>query len=57
MVMKYFIIIFVIISKNILTEEFTWNSTSIISKIHETTLPDGEKHLSFKDNRGIAFSS
>ena len=45
------------VSSNLFAEEFFWNSTAIISKVHETTLPNGEKHTSFKSNGGLAFSS
>ena len=55
--MKHLIIIFLFLSKNLLTDEFSWDSTSVISKVHETSLPNGEKHMSFKSNGGITFSS
>jgi len=44
-------------SFNLFAEEFSWNSTSVISKVHETSLPNGEKHTSFKSNGGMTFSS
>ena len=43
--MKYFLIILFIISSNLFAEEFSWDSTSVISKVHETSLPNGEKHI------------
>ena len=55
--MKYFLIIIFVISSNLSAEEFSWNSTSVISKVHETSLPNGEKHTSFKSDGGITFSS
>ena len=55
--MKYLLIIIFIISNNLFGEEFVWDSTSIISKVHETSLPNGEKHTSFKSNGGMTFSS
>ena len=55
--MKYFLIILFIISSNLFAEEFSWDSTSVISKVHETSLPNGEKHTSFKSNGGLSFSS
>ena len=39
--MKYFLIILYIISSNLFAEEFSWDSTSVISKVHETSLPNG----------------
>ena len=55
--MKYFLTIFFFISSNLFAEEFSWNSTSVISKVHETSLPNGEKHTTFKSNGGMTFSS
>ena len=55
--MKYFLIIIFALSTNLFAEEFSWNSTSVISKVHETSLPNGEKHTSFKSNGGMTFSS
>ena len=55
--MKHFLIILFIISSNLFAEEFSWDSTSVISKVHETSLPNGEKHTSFKSNGGMTFSS
>ena len=55
--MKYFLIILFVISSNLSAEEFSWNSISVISKVHETSLPNGEKHTSFKSNGGMTFSS
>ena len=55
--MKYYLIIIFALSSNLFAEEFSWNSTSVISKVHETSLPNGEKHTSFKSNGGMTFSS
>jgi hypothetical protein len=55
--MKYFLIIIFVIFNNLFAEDFSWNSTSVISKVHETSLPNGEQHTSFKSNGGMTFSS
>ena len=55
--MKYFLIILFILSSNLFAEEFSWDSTSVISKVHGTSMPNGEKHTSFKSNGGLSFSS
>ena len=55
--MKFLLIIIFIISNNLFAEEFVWDSTSVISKVHETSLPNGEKHTTFKSNGGMTFSS
>ena len=55
--MKYLLIILFIISSNLYADEFSWASTAVISKVHETSLPNGEKHTSFKSNGGMTFSS
>ena len=55
--MKYLLIILFIIASNLYADEFSWDSTAVISKVHETSLPNGEKHTSFKSNGGMTFSS
>ena len=55
--MKNFLIIILVITSNLFAEDFSWNSTSVILKVHETSLPNGEKHTSFKSNGGMTFSS
>ena len=49
------IILILIFVPNLLkATEFTWNGSSIVSKVHEIVLPDGIKHLSFKTKGGIS---
>ena len=54
--MKYLSIILFIFSYNLFADEFSWDSTSVISKVHDASLPNGEKHTSFKSNGGLSFS-
>jgi len=49
--------VLVIISRNLFAEEFSWDSTSVISKVYDTSLPNGEKHTLLKSDGGMTFSS
>ena len=48
------ILIFIFIPKLLKAAEFTWNGSSIVTKVHEIILPDGIIDLSFTTKGGIS---